>query len=118
MKNTISEHTFIKDMTREWYWFSYDGAKLLFDYLEDYEEQCETSIEYDPIAFRCEYNEYNMVDYINYYWLEDEFKEYIKEWELEDETIDEQYKEFFNDVIYNNDNYINWDYEVFIMTNY
>ena len=38
--------------------FSHEGLNALFDYLEDYEEQCETEIELDVIAICCEYTEY------------------------------------------------------------
>ena len=38
--------------------FSYEGSKALFDYFEQYEEDCETEIEFDPIAFRCDFTEY------------------------------------------------------------
>jgi len=90
MRTTISQNEFINDMTREGYGFTYDGAKLLFDYLEQYEEECETDIEYDPIAFRCEYSEYCTWDYINdYYDIAEDFigwlldREYITEEESE-----------------------------------
>ncbi len=38
--------------------FSYEGSKALFDYFEQYEEDCDTEIEFDPIAFRCDFTEY------------------------------------------------------------
>lgn len=59
MKNTITEYTFVQDMTREGYGFSIEGARALFEYLESFELDCETEIEYDPIAFRCEFTEYS-----------------------------------------------------------
>ena len=37
--------------------FSYEGKKMLFEYLEQYEEDCGTELELDVIAFCCEYNE-------------------------------------------------------------
>lgn len=39
--------------------FSYEGAKALMEYLDDLADQCGENIEYDPIAFCCEYSEYN-----------------------------------------------------------
>ena len=39
--------------------FSYDGLKALFDYLEDYAEDCGTEIELDVIAICCEFSEYD-----------------------------------------------------------
>ena len=39
--------------------FSRVGLGELFDYLEQYEEDCGTEIEFDPIALCCEYTEYD-----------------------------------------------------------
>ena len=38
--------------------FSYDGLTALFDYLEEYEESCNTKVELDVIALCCEFTEY------------------------------------------------------------
>jgi hypothetical protein len=38
--------------------FSYDGLTALYDYLIQYEEDCGTELEFDPIAYCCEYTEY------------------------------------------------------------
>ena len=64
MKATITKHAFVTDMTREGYGFSREGARALFEYLETYEQDCETEIEYDPIAFRCEFTEYSDLEEI------------------------------------------------------
>ena len=64
MKDTIIEYTFVTDMTKEGYGFSIAGARALFEYLESYELDCETEIEYDPIAFRCEFTEYSDLEEI------------------------------------------------------
>ena len=79
MKDTITEYQFT-----DWFQehrpnnFTYDGTKALFNYLEQLEEDCDMEIEFDPIAFCCEYNEY------------DNLKECLKEYDnLEIETIDE-----------------------------
>ena len=64
MRDTITEYTFVSDMTREGYGFSREGARALFEYLETYEQDCETEIEYDPIAFRCEFTEYSDLEEI------------------------------------------------------
>jgi len=39
--------------------FSYEGSEALFEYLNDLENDCGIPINYDPISFRCEYNEYD-----------------------------------------------------------
>lgn len=38
--------------------FSWEGAKALTDYLEDLEEDLGEEMECDPVAFRCEYSEW------------------------------------------------------------
>ena len=59
MKNTINIYEF-----KRWFEehrpinFSYQGLNELFDYLEQYEEDCETELEFDPIALCCEYTEF------------------------------------------------------------
>ena len=79
MKDTITEYQFT-----DWFQehrpnnFTYDGTKALFNYLEQLEEDCDMEIEFDPIAFCCEYNEYNNL------------KECLKEYDnLKIETIDD-----------------------------
>ena len=39
--------------------FSYDGLTALYDYLIQYEENCDTELEFDPIAYCCEYTEFD-----------------------------------------------------------
>ena len=58
MKDTIQEYQFVDEMSGKDHGFSYHGAKALFEHLTQLEEDCETDIEFDPIAFRCEYDEY------------------------------------------------------------
>ena len=62
MKNSINEYEF-----NRWFKqhrpnnFSYAGRQALFEYLEQYEEDCDTEIEFDPIALCCEYSEYDSI---------------------------------------------------------
>ena len=52
--------------------FSYEARKALFDYLDEMEEDTGTKIEFDPIAFCCEYSEYeNIQEFWNDYGKED-----------------------------------------------
>tara|TARA_R100001594_G_scaffold74210_1_gene108808 strand:+ start:137 stop:433 length:297 start_codon:yes stop_codon:yes gene_type:complete len=39
--------------------FSYEGRSALFNYLEELENETGDRIRFDPIAFCCEYTEYN-----------------------------------------------------------
>lgn len=50
--------------------FTYEGASMLYEYLEDFE-----SMEFDMIAIRCEYSEYTIEEY------KKEFPEMVKQWD-------------------------------------
>jgi hypothetical protein len=56
MKDTIHENQFVDTMTD--HGFSYEGSKALFEYLNMLEQDCDQEFEFDPIAFRCEYHEF------------------------------------------------------------
>jgi len=58
MKDTVTQSTFTDAMTQKGYGFSYEGSIALFDHLTEYEEDSEHELEFDPIAFRCEFSEY------------------------------------------------------------
>ena len=67
MKTTIHLHDFIHcDALKDN--FSYDGRIALFEYLEDYEQDCGTELDFDPVALRCEFTEYTDIKnaYENY----------------------------------------------------
>ena len=70
MKATVTEFEFVQEMRKEKYGFSYEGAEALFNYLEELEDDCGTVIEYDPIAFRCDYSEYE-----NFKAIQDDYKD-------------------------------------------
>ena len=63
MKDTISVYQF-----QNWFQehrpnnFSPSGRTALFDYIEQYEDECDTEIEFDPIALCCDYCEYDNLD--------------------------------------------------------
>ena len=57
MKDTITQSTFTDAMIKNG--FSYDGTIALFEHLEQYEQDCDHELEFDPIAFRCDYTEYD-----------------------------------------------------------
>lgn len=57
MKTTINAYQFVNEMVN--HGFTRLGAFALFEYFEDYEQNTnDEEIEFDPIAFRCEYTEY------------------------------------------------------------
>lgn len=62
MKQTINQTQFTSafhNMGRDNN-FSHKGLLALFDYLEQYEQDCDTEIELDVIALCCEYNEQDL----------------------------------------------------------
>jgi hypothetical protein len=60
--------------------FSREGFKLLFDYLEEYEESTGESIELDPIAICCDY-------------VEDTIESIIQNYSIDVSSIDEYDRE-------------------------
>ena len=64
MKKTINYYDFRNEFRvygREEQ-FTHQGLKALFNYLEEYEEDCGTDIELDVIALCCEYVEYDSLE--------------------------------------------------------
>ena len=60
MKQTVNIHDFRQafiDCGREGT-FTYEGLAALFEWIEQYEEDCGAEIELDVIALCCEYSEY------------------------------------------------------------
>lgn len=47
--------------------FSYKGKRALFDYMEQYEEECGTRVELDIIALCCEFTEMTWEEVADYY---------------------------------------------------
>ena len=69
MIDTITEYQFRDEMIK--HDFSYDGSTALFNYLEQLEKDCDIKIEFDPIALRCEYDEYESLEELNKNYNED-----------------------------------------------
>ena len=61
--------------------FTYEGKQALFNYLEELENDIGESIEFDPIAFCCEYSEYKDFEELKANYSDIETME-----ELEDHT--------------------------------
>jgi uncharacterized protein Smg (DUF494 family) len=53
---TVNEYAFRDEMIK--HGFSYEGATALFEYYEDFEED----IPFDPIAIRCDFDEYESLE--------------------------------------------------------
>jgi hypothetical protein len=56
MKTTVNVYQFRNEMTG--HGFTRAGAVALFEYLEQYEEETGHELDFDPIAFRCDFTEY------------------------------------------------------------
>ena len=75
MKKTINfydfERGFVEYNRRDK--FSYEGLKLIFDYLDELEEDLGVELEYDPIAICGEFTEYgNVLEAMEEYSLQEE----------------------------------------------
>jgi hypothetical protein len=68
MKDTVTRSTFTNAMRES---FTYEAIQALWDYFEQYESDTGEELELDPVALRCEFNEYSS--------LEDFHNDYDKE---------------------------------------
>ena len=76
--------------------FGYNGLRIIFDYLEDYEDHTGEEVELDVIAICCEYN---MMD------IEDIAKEYridLSHLDAEDDDYEERCEEVVLEYLNNN----------------
>ena len=81
MKQTINKSTFTSNSVISEA-FSYDASIALFDYLEQFEEDCGIELDFDPVALRCDFDEYESLEEIGKnYWD-------LQEMEDEEEKID------------------------------
>ena len=60
MKDTITAYQFSDAMIEQG--FSYEGTKALFEYFEQYEQDTGEQMEFDPVAIRCAFNEYESLE--------------------------------------------------------
>jgi len=58
--------------------FSWEGLRALFDYLEQYEEDCDQEIELDIIALCCEYTEDSIQNIADNYGIEGDREEILE----------------------------------------
>ena len=59
--------------------FTYDGMRVLFDWLEEYEHSNDEELEFDVISLCCEYSEDCAEDIIGNYCLEEETADMTEE---------------------------------------
>ena len=60
MKDTVTEYQFSDEMIK--HGFSYEGTKALFEYFEQYEQDCDMEMEFDPVGIRCDFDEYESLE--------------------------------------------------------
>jgi hypothetical protein len=83
MKKTVSEYEFANHPALQDN-FSYLGRIALFYALEQLEDDLDITIEFDPIAIRCEYSEYKN---IQEFWKDYDRYTYQCMSDIESETI-------------------------------
>ena len=65
MIQQIYESEFINTLANDEYSsFTYNGASALYQYLTDLEEDLGEEIQFDKVAIRCDYSEYDTLDEI------------------------------------------------------
>ena len=63
MKQNISSSQFVNEIVGDGYSdISYEGANALFEYLEELEDSTGEELEFDSVAIRCEWAEYENLD--------------------------------------------------------
>ena len=73
MKQTMNEFDFKNEFKKiRPQNFSYDGLTVLYDHLTQYEQDTDQELEFDPIAYCCEYTEF------------DSFEDVKKNYDVED----------------------------------
>ena len=66
MRQTITESQFVNRVgSGEYNNMSYEGARALFEYIEEFEDSCGTEIEFDVVALRCEWTEYENIEEVS-----------------------------------------------------
>ena len=58
MKKTVTKYEFIKEMSSGTMGFSFNGAQALYEFFDEIEAEIDDEIQFDPVAFSCDYTEY------------------------------------------------------------
>ena len=95
MKQSVNFHDFIDSFKRfdRYDAFGYDALRIIFDYLEEYENQTGEEIELDVIAICCEYNVQHYSDIARDYDVdiegmdEDEAKQHVMNYLCDNTTV-------------------------------
>lgn len=78
--------------------FTYEGKRVLFDYLEDLEDNTDIEIELDVIALCCEYSEYkDLNEYLQNYNTDIEKDDYLDNGEFDEFEYEKAIEEEIQD---------------------
>lgn len=58
---TIGQSEFQDGLKGEYFNFTYDATEAMYNYYEELSDSLEEPIEFDPIAIRCEWSEYDSI---------------------------------------------------------
>ena len=97
MKTTLNTHditnALFNDKNAAW---SYNGAKALAEYLEQYEEDCDIELELDVVAIRCTYTECeDLEEWARSYFTNNQFKSLFED--LEGDDLDEEIAQYIEE---------------------
>tara|TARA_B110000503_G_scaffold14226_1_gene19419 strand:- start:641 stop:943 length:303 start_codon:yes stop_codon:yes gene_type:complete len=95
MKKTINFYAFEREFEQcgRGNQFTRQGLRALFNYLEEYEQDCGTEVELDVIALCCEYVEYEDLDEFHGEYDSEEFpnletlRDYTQVIEIDDDSF-------------------------------
>lgn len=100
MKTTLSTteaaDILFNDKNANW---SYAGARALAEYLEEYEESTGEELEFDYVAIRCDFAEWDSLqDWAEDYFSGDNWRDDVKcDYDADDDTLDEKIREYIQD---------------------
>lgn len=91
MKQTVTESMFRDEFRKSFYKdnFTHEGLGLLFEYLEQYEQDCDTEIELDVVAICRDYSQDSLDVVLENYSLDtiEELRDNTTVIECSDDTI-------------------------------
>jgi len=101
MKETLSTYEvaqrLLADEHANWSWA---GAQALAEYLEELEADMDVEIEFDRVAIRCDFAQYDsLVDWMREYWrdLDNAFDALDHHAEDGDDELEERIRDYIND---------------------
>ncbi len=79
--------------------FSNAGARALAEYLEEYEESTGEELEFDPVAIRCDFAEYDsLTDWAEDCFSGDNWRDDVKcDYDADDDTLDDKIREYIQE---------------------